>query len=51
VLRPKIVYAGDKLPTPEEERALHEAAHQGCFIAQSVKTDVRVEPVASDPSA
>jgi organic hydroperoxide reductase OsmC/OhrA len=50
VLRPKIVYAGDKLPTPEEEHALHEAAHHGCFIAQSVKTDVRVEPIASDAS-
>jgi organic hydroperoxide reductase OsmC/OhrA len=44
-LRPKIVYAGDKRPTPEEEHELHEAAHHGCFIAQSVKTDVRVEPV------
>jgi len=45
VLRPKIVYVGDKRPTPEEEHALHEAAHDGCFIAQSVKTDVKVEPV------
>src|SRR5579872_3232370 len=30
VLRPRIVYAGDKRPTPEEERALHEGAHEGC---------------------
>jgi organic hydroperoxide reductase OsmC/OhrA len=44
VLRPRIMYAGDKEPTPEEEHALHEAAHHGCFIAQSVKTDVKVEP-------
>jgi organic hydroperoxide reductase OsmC/OhrA len=44
VLHPKIVYAGDKTPTPEEEHELHEAAHAGCFIAQSVKTDVTVEP-------
>ena len=44
VLRPKIVYSGDKRPTAEEEHALHEAAHDGCFIAQSVKTDVKVEP-------
>ena len=43
VLRPRIAWAGDKKPTPEEEHALHEAAHKGCFIAQSVKTDVRVE--------
>jgi organic hydroperoxide reductase OsmC/OhrA len=44
VLRPRITWAGDKRPTPEEKHALHEAAHHGCFIAQSVKTDVRVEP-------
>ncbi|HEX4403302.1 MAG TPA: OsmC family protein [Polyangia bacterium] len=44
VLRPRIAWAGDKKPTPDEEHALHEAAHAGCFIAQSVKTDVRVEP-------
>ena len=44
VLRPRIVYAGGKTPTPDEEHALHEAAHDGCFIAQSVKTDVKVEP-------
>jgi len=28
VLRPRIAWAGDKRPTPEEEHALHEAAHQ-----------------------
>ena len=44
VLRPKVVYAGDKRPTAEEEHALHEGAHEGCFISQSVRTDVRVEP-------
>ena len=44
VLRPKVVYAGDKRPTPEEEHALHEGAHEGCFISQSVKTEVKVEP-------
>jgi organic hydroperoxide reductase OsmC/OhrA len=46
VLRPRIAWAGDKRPTVEEEHALHEAAHKGCFIAQSVKTDVRVEQEA-----
>ena len=42
VLNPKIVYAGDKLPTAEEEHELHHHAHQLCFISNSVKTDVRV---------
>jgi|SRR5450432_3400178 organic hydroperoxide reductase OsmC/OhrA len=44
VLRPRVVYAGEKLPTPEEEHAMHDKAHHDCFISQSVKTDVRVEP-------
>jgi organic hydroperoxide reductase OsmC/OhrA len=44
VLHPNVVYAGDKSPTPEEEHELHEGAHEGCFISQSVKTDVKVEP-------
>jgi organic hydroperoxide reductase OsmC/OhrA len=42
VLNPRIRYGGDKTPTPEEEHALHEAAHAGCFIASSVKTVVTV---------
>jgi organic hydroperoxide reductase OsmC/OhrA len=42
VLHPKIVYGGDKRPTPEEERELHHKAHEGCFISQSIKTQVEV---------
>jgi len=42
VLRPKIVFAG-RAPTPEAHCELHERAHHECFIANSVKTDVRVE--------
>jgi organic hydroperoxide reductase OsmC/OhrA len=44
VLRPRIVYSGSKSPTPEEEAQLHHAAHDQCFIANSVKTDIKVEP-------
>lgn len=43
VLTPHITYAGERRPTAEEEAALHEAAHDTCFIAASVKTDIRVE--------
>ena len=39
-LRPRIVWTG----TRTEELALHHAAHDECFIANSVKTDVRCEP-------
>ena len=46
VLHPAVTYAGDKRPTPAEEEALHHAAHDQCFISQSVKTEVKVEGVA-----
>jgi organic hydroperoxide reductase OsmC/OhrA len=42
-LRPAVTFSG-KAPTREEHLALHEKAHEKCFIANSVKTDVRVEP-------
>ena len=41
-LHPRIVYAGDKRPTREEEAQLHHAAHEQCFIANSVKTAIAV---------
>jgi organic hydroperoxide reductase OsmC/OhrA len=44
VLSPRITYTGEKSPTPEEEHKLHEAAHDGCFISNSVKTDVTIQP-------
>jgi organic hydroperoxide reductase OsmC/OhrA len=45
VLHPKIAYGGDKRPTPEEESHLHHEAHDKCFIANSVKSEITVEPV------
>ena len=44
-LRPAIRFGGDKQPTPDELLAIHHEAHEQCFIARSVKTDVRCEPV------
>jgi organic hydroperoxide reductase OsmC/OhrA len=46
VLRPKVVFSGDKVPSADELVAMHETAHKGCFIANSVKTDVVCEPRA-----
>jgi organic hydroperoxide reductase OsmC/OhrA len=43
-LRPRIVFSGTRLPTPEELEQLHHKAHEECYIANSVKTEVRVEP-------
>jgi organic hydroperoxide reductase OsmC/OhrA len=42
VLHPRIVYGGDKRPSAAEEAVLHHKAHDGCFIAQSIKTEVTV---------
>jgi organic hydroperoxide reductase OsmC/OhrA len=42
-LRPRVTFSG-KAPSAEEHRALHHKAHEKCFIANSVKTEVAVEP-------
>ena len=43
-LRPKVAFSGDKHPTTEELDDLHHRSHEACFIANSVKTEVRVAP-------
>jgi organic hydroperoxide reductase OsmC/OhrA len=43
-LRPRVVFGGETIPGPEELRRLHDQAHHACFIANSVKTEVVVEP-------
>ena len=44
-LRPEVHFSGDRRPAADEISALHHAAHEQCFIARSVKTDVQCEPV------
>jgi organic hydroperoxide reductase OsmC/OhrA len=46
-LRPEADFGGDKRPTADELAAMHHEAHNQCYIAQSVKTEVMCEPVAS----
>jgi organic hydroperoxide reductase OsmC/OhrA len=43
-LQPQVKFAGEKTPTPEELAQMHEQAHQACFIANSVKTEVILKP-------
>jgi organic hydroperoxide reductase OsmC/OhrA len=43
-LRPEVRFSAQKQPTTEELRQLHDRAHHACFIANSVKTEVVVEP-------
>jgi organic hydroperoxide reductase OsmC/OhrA len=42
VLRPRVAYSGAH-PTSEVEEELHHQAHQGCYIANSVKTEITVD--------
>ena len=42
-LHPQISYSGGKLPVPADEERLHHLAHEQCFIANSIKTEVVVE--------
>ena len=44
-LRPGVQFGGERRPAAGEVVAMHDAAHEQCFIASSVKTDVRCEPV------
>ena len=50
-LRPDVRFSGDRMPTRSEIERLHHLAHEGCFIANSVRTEVRWEPVVSADGA
>jgi organic hydroperoxide reductase OsmC/OhrA len=45
VLRPRIAFAGRK-PGADELKALHHEAHERCFIANSLRSDIVVEAPA-----
>jgi organic hydroperoxide reductase OsmC/OhrA len=46
-LRPAIVFAGRE-PSPEELAQLHHEAHEKCFIANSLRSEVLVEDPAPE---
>jgi len=41
-LRPRISFAGEQQPTPEQIEQIHHISHEECFIANSVRTEVTV---------
>ena len=43
-LRPQVTFGGESPPSEAEHRQLHHRAHHACFLANSVKTDVVVDP-------
>ena len=45
-LRPSIAWGGEKIPAATEIDHLHHEAHEQCFIANSVKTEIAVENAA-----
>lgn len=44
-LRPQVSFSGENPPTREQIEHMHHRAHEECFIANSVKTEVRCEPI------
>ncbi len=43
-LRPVVAFGGERQPSDEEHAALHHAAHERCYIANSVSCELRCEP-------
>lgn len=46
-LRPAVTFGGDSTPQPDDVQSMHHEAHELCYIASSVTTDVRCEPVSA----
>lgn len=44
-LRPHCRFSGQRIPNAEQLTALHERAHEACFLANSVRSEIRIEPV------
>lgn len=44
-LRPAVEFGSEKRPTADDLLALHHEAHAQCYIANSVRTEVRCEPI------
>ncbi|HEU4747262.1 MAG TPA: OsmC family protein [Gemmatimonadaceae bacterium] len=45
-LRPVVSFSGTQQPTNAELTALHHEAHETCYIANSITTEVICEPVS-----
>ena len=50
-LHPAVAFSGERIPTTAEIATLHHRAHEECFIANSVLTDIRCEPVPADAAS
>lgn len=43
-LRPKVVFGGDQVPDGKTVEGMHHKAHENCFVANSLLTEVLIEP-------
>jgi organic hydroperoxide reductase OsmC/OhrA len=43
-LCPQIDFIGEKQPTADDIKHLHEEAHKQCFIGNSLLTEIIIEP-------
>lgn len=44
-LNPDAIFSGDNTPTPEQIEHIHHIAHEECFIANSVLTEIIVKAI------
>ncbi len=49
-LHPNVQFSGAHRPDVAQLQQLHERAHHECYIANSVRTQIRVEPASVDPA-
>ena len=43
-LRPKVMFGSDNAPDTETLKGMHQKAHENCFVANSLLTEVVLEP-------
>ena len=43
-LHPKVSFEGEKIPSEQQVKALHDLAHQRCFLANSVNSSIHIYP-------
>lgn len=43
VLKPQVTFGGAQAPTDAEVHGLHHAAHDACYLANSVKTEIVID--------
>lgn len=46
-LNPAVVFSGEKAPTADEYAALHHRAHEECYVANSLRSEVILSPTFS----